>query len=162
VSFIHRYILSIDTFIGIVCTAICVYFLPDWIEMDLFISLLEVGIGVLSIVFSIFFAALAFIMSSSDDDFVKFLETNGHYSKLINTFRFTVLALFVALFYSIIFFIITTFCKHQESYEYIAEIFVLIFCFLFFYSLIATILSTLDAIKYSENRIKFLIPKQPK
>ncbi|MBR9916049.1 MAG: hypothetical protein GYB32_14750 [Algicola sp.] len=125
-------------------------------DFDLSLSLLEMGINVLSITFSIFFAALAFIMSSSDDEFVRFLEEDNLFSKLIGTFKWTVGSLFIALFYSIITYVIASFCAAGDRFEKFSEIILGGFCFLFFYSMIATILSTSDAVKYTQRRIKFV------
>lgn len=119
-------------------------------------SLLEMGIGVLSIIFSIFFAALAFIISASDDEFVAFLEKDGLFTRLIGSFKWTVLSLFLALIYSIIIYVITSFgMSKDESFE-MSEYVMTVFCFVFFYSLIATLLSTNDAIRYSKTRIRFI------
>lgn len=121
------------------------------------------GIGVLSIVFSIFFAALAFIISASDDDFVSFIEEKGLFTKIVNTFKWTVLSLFVALIYAILIYIVASYSiqyknKNDETFLHISII--AIYCFLFFYSLIATLLSTNDAIKYSKKRVKFVRKKK--
>jgi hypothetical protein len=153
---IIKYLLSYDTLVAVLLTLGCLYFLPQWISGDLIKDLLSMGIGVLSIIFSIFFAALAFIIGASDDEFVGFLEEYGLFTKLINTFKWTVGSLFVSLFYSIIVYIIASF-KLSESKDYVfSEILLAVFCFLFFYSLIATMISTNDAIKYSNRRIKYV------
>lgn len=159
---IETYILSWDTAIATALTLACLYFLPDLVEFSLALSLLEVGISVLSIVFSIFFAALAFIMSAGDDEFVAFLEEDNLFTYLIQTFKWTVGSLFIALLYSIIAFIIASFCQSSKNYAYFYEEVLVIFCFLFFYSLIATALTTNDAIKYSQGRIKFMEAKKSK
>ena len=161
-NFIKKYLLSLDFIIAILCTALCLLFLPDFVSMKLSISLLEMGIGVLSITFGIFFAAMAFIMGSGDDEFVSFLQELNVYKSIISSFKFTVFTLFFALFYSIITFIIVSFCEDNKSYSKISEYVIAVFCFLFFYSLIATALSTLSSIRYSESRVKFLELKNKK
>jgi hypothetical protein len=55
----------------------------------------------LSITFAVFFAALAIIMSGSDNEFVYLLEQEGDYSHILSTMRFTLLVLFAALMLSI-------------------------------------------------------------
>ncbi|WP_046745543.1 hypothetical protein [Kordia zhangzhouensis] len=151
----RTYIYSYDTIIAVTLTILCVFFMPSWTKGELIKDLLGMGIGVISIVFSIFFAALAFIIGASDDEFVSFLEEYGLFTKLINTFKWTVFSLFVSLLYSIIIYVIIAF-KLSESKTFIFhETLITIFCFLFFYSLIATMQSTNDAIKYAKRRIKF-------
>lgn len=122
-------------------------------------TLLEMGIGVLSIVFSIFFAALAFIISASDDDFVKFIEEEGYFTSIIDTFKWTVWSLFFALLYGIILYIVITFYNENNppvGSSKIHESAIAIYCFLFFYSLVATLQSTNDAITYSKARVKYI------
>jgi len=156
VKYFKKYILSFDTLIAFIASGVSFYAMPDYVSFDLSISIFEMGIGVLSITFSIFFAALAFIISSSDDDFVSFLQELKVYDKIINTFTITVVSLFVALVYSILAFIFTSFYKYKDASLSLNEWFLAIFCFLFFYSLIATALSTNDALKYSERRLRFI------
>ena len=154
-EFINIYVISYDTIIALILSAICLYLIPEWVGGGLVKDLLGMGIGVLSIIFSIFFAALAFIMSSSDNEFVKFLEKDKIFTGIINTFKWTVGSLFVALLYSIIVYIAIAF-KNELSENFVFSKYIIgLFCFLFFYSLIATILSTQDAIKYSNARIDF-------
>lgn len=160
IKIFRKYILSFDTIFSLVASFLCLYFSPSLIVGDLIKDLLGMGIGVLSIIFSIFFATLAFIISASDDNFVSFLEEEGLFTDLINSFKWTVGSLFVSLFFSIIIYSITTFnISYNESFE-MSEYILSVFCFLFFYSLIATILSTNDAIKYSKARIRFIKNKQ--
>jgi hypothetical protein len=157
-----KYIWSFDTIFSLITSMMCIYFLPNFINGDLAKDLLSMGIGVLSIIFSIFFAAIAFIISASDDKFVSFLEEEGLFTDLINSFKWTVGSLFIALFFSIIIYSITSFnITYNEDFK-VNEYILCVFCFLFFYSLIATILSTNDAIKYSKSRIKYINKKMTK
>lgn len=143
-------------FITSVIIAVVFYFiLPYWIKNDFAKNLYDIGISVLSIVFSVFFAALAIIISSSDDDFVRFLEQQGDYTAIIDTFKFSLFLLFVALVYSIILSIITSFWTNEKNINQQFH-FVVVFIFLFFYGLFATFNSTFDAIKYSKYRTDYL------
>jgi len=114
-KFVKKYILSLDTIISLLLTFACFYFLENWIKLTLAKSLFEMGIGVLSIIFSIFFATLAFIISASDDDFVKFLEEDSLFTELVESFKWTVFVLFFSLFYSVVCFIILTFCENNDK-----------------------------------------------
>jgi hypothetical protein len=122
-------------------------------------DLYAIGISVLSIVFSVFFAALAIIISSSDDDFVRFLEEDGGYTHLVATFRWTLAALFTALIYSLGAYGLTARGALVDKSTQ-PKHWVLIFGFLFSYSLLATYLSTRDAIAYAQRRTRFLSLKR--
>ena len=142
--------------------ALIIYFLfPHNVSNAFVKDLYGVGISVLSIVFSIFFAALAVIISTSDDAFVIFLEEEGLYTHLINTFKFTLMISFFSLIYSIVLYVITSnwlilLCMEQSIF------FFSFFIFLFSYSLTSTFSSCMDSIKYSHYRSKYLYLKNNK
>jgi len=148
-------LISWDFIIAILITS-GLYFLIDfWVDNAFVITAYQIGISVLSIVFSVFFAALAIIISSSDDDFVSFLDETGDYTAIISTFKFSLMILFFALVYSIVLTVITSYWinighKNQQFFFFI------LFTFLFSWGLFATLNSTLDAIKYSSFRTEYL------
>lgn len=148
-------IISWDFYISFLIAIVLWLIFPFWISNQFTTTLYEIGISVLSIIFSVFFAALAIIISSSDDDFVRFLEETGDYTAIIDTFKFSLSVLFIALLYSIILKAITS---YWISLKFINQqfYFVVIFGFLFFYGLFATFNSTCDAIVYSKFRTKYL------
>ena len=95
-----------------------------------------------------------------DDEFVKFLDETGDYKSIISSFKFSLSLLFIALLYSIVLTVISSYFKtlghiNQQFY------FLTIFIFLFSYSLLATFISTFDAIKYSSFRTEYLKIKKP-
>jgi len=154
-------IISWDFLLSCALSIVAWVILPYWVNNQFTITLYEIGISVLSIIFSVFFAALAIIISSSDDDFVQFLEEEGDYTAIIDTFKFSLSVLFIALVYSIILTAITSYWMiqnhiHQQYY------FIIIFSFLFFYGLFSTFNSTYDAIKYSKFRTIYLHRKKNK
>ncbi len=155
-TYIKKYILAFDTSISLILTLSLIYFAPESVSGKLIKDLLGIGISTLSVIFSIFFAALAFIISASDDEFVSFLEEEGLFTQLINHFKWTVGSLFIALVYSLIFYAVISFQLEQDANYNIIIYPLALFTFLLFYSLIATILSTNDAIRYSKTRLKFL------
>lgn len=153
---LKQYIISLDTIIAAGVTAVVILLLPCRVSGILVSEWLSMGISVLSIVFSIFFATLAFIISATDNEFIRFLEKNGDFTSIVNTFKWTLLSLFVSLIYSILLYGFVSYrvnaCKGFVLNEWFMGAFVL----MFFYSLVATILSTNDAIKFSEVRTKFI------
>lgn len=129
--------------------------LPALIKNELAKDFYGVGLSILAILFSVFFAALAIIMASTDDEFVKFMEAAGDYSRLISTMRFTLYSLFIALIVSILLYVYSAYrissgvgCQHWWLLDS--------FSFLFIYALFASLSTTHDAIRYSQNRVRFL------
>lgn len=136
------------------------YLLPYWVVNDFAHDLFGIGISVLSIVFSVYFAALAIIISSSDDDFVRFLEEEGEYTAIITTFQFSLAALFVALIYSLVLYAFTASWISQK-FESQPYWWLSIFSFLFLYGLFAALNSTFDSITYAKFRTRYLAIKKP-
>lgn len=152
-------IISWDFILAVIIAVGLTFVSSFWVSNTFVLTAYEIGISVLSIVFSVFFAALAIIISSSDDDFVNFLEEEGDYTAIIQTFKFSLLLLFIALVYSIILTLITSYWlnnEHKNQQYY----FIVIFTFLFSWSLFATLNSALDAIKYSTYRTQYLNTKK--
>jgi len=152
---LREIILSWDFIIAAFVTVAAFFLLDKNLANALCKELYNVGISVLSIVFSVYFAALAIIISSSDDEFVRFLEEVGDYSKLIATFRYTLALLFVSLMYSIALYSITSVWINDQILEQ-PNWFLLIFAFLFPYSLFGAVSVTVDAIQYAKYRSEFL------
>lgn len=154
--------LSWDFGISVIATITLAFALGDSVPIAFAKDIYGVGISVLSIIFSVYFAALALIMTSGDDEFVHFLEENGDFTAIVDTFRFSLLLLFGSLVYSIVVYIYTSvelYSKSPAASDAIqeqSEIFLWIFIFFFSYSLLAALGATLDSISYSVFRTKFL------
>jgi hypothetical protein len=118
-------------------------------------DVVSVGISVLSIVFSLFFASLTFIISSSNDEFVEFLVENQHYQNIIWAFKWTLGALFLSLAYSLVFYVHVSYIPKESSPLHVLWL-MEGFIFLFTYSLVASGFSTNDAIKYAKRRARFI------
>jgi ABC-type uncharacterized transport system fused permease/ATPase subunit len=154
-------ILSWDFVISIVLTLATAIFLPTMLKMSFCISFYNTGITVLSIVFSLFFAALAIIMTSSDNEFIEFLEEKNDFSALLCSFKITLAMLFLSLIYAIVLYISSDyFLKNNDPAFEQHKIFFLVFEFLFAYSLLSTALSVRDTIKFSDFRGQFLKMKK--
>jgi hypothetical protein len=130
-------------------------FAPAWVPDALVRDFYGAGIAVLSILFSVFFAALAIIMSSSDDDFVAFLEEEKGYTRIVGTFRFTLILLFAALLAALFLYAYTS-VRLQAKVEYQSRWWSLIFGFLFLYALLAAFLAALDSVAYAKYRSRFI------
>lgn len=148
---VKNVIISADFIVSFIVSLGFVVLMPNEISNVFSLSIYSIGISVLSIVFSVFFAALAVIITSPEDAFVEFLEEKGHYTRIINSFKYTLLLLFVALVYSIVVYFYTSYMISIDS-KYQCDIIVGLFIFLFSYSLYATFEATNDAINFSKYR----------
>jgi drug/metabolite transporter (DMT)-like permease len=146
---------SWDIWVALGAAGLAWFVLPSFVSNDLVINLYNVGISVLAIVFSVFFAALAIIISSGDNDFIQFLEETGDYSTIISSFRSALVLLFFALLYSLLIYASTAIWIAGKLTEQNSLWFVL-FVFLFIYGLTSTALSSFDAIRYASFRVRFL------
>lgn len=149
-------ILSWDFVGAIIITFITALIIPTYLPLQFCLSFYNIGITVLSIIFSIFFAALAIIMASSDNDFIEFLEVNNDFSALLDSFKITLIMLFISLLYSITLHVLTTYIIEENPDNTQNKTLFLVFEFLFSYSLFATGLSVKDTIKFSHFRSKYL------
>lgn len=150
-----------DFILATIGTLVALATLPAWIGNEYAKDLYEMGISVLSIVFAVFFTALAVIIAAGDDDFVMFLKEVDLYPRLVGTFRFTLWALFVALSYSVAAFTFTV-GSMAAGYKMQGKSILIGFVFLFGYGLFATVSSTHDALNYSRYRLEFLDIKRRK
>jgi hypothetical protein len=148
--------ISWDFFAAILVVIALYLFLPSLIPAKIVKPIYEVSISVLSVIFSVFFAALAVLITAGDNEFVRFLEEDGSYMKIIFTFKVTLILLFIALLFSIISFVtILPYTETNIQFVYSKEM-VILFAFFALYALFASINSTMDAIKYAEFRAEYL------
>ena len=111
---------------------------------------------------------MAIIMSSSDNDFIEFLEEKNTFTELLWSFKFTLFVLFLSLILSILLYSGTSYwieTNHNETWLQDYRLLLLLqFCFL--YGMIATWFSIIDTVKFSQFRSEFLkeqkIKKQKK
>jgi len=140
--------------------SVIVYFvLPEKVPNEFSRDIYNVGITSLSIIFSVYFAALAIIISSGDNDFIDFFEQEGDYTKLIKNFRYALWLLLIALLSSISLYTTTSFLIYQKEVNQVKYL-IVGFSFLSLYGLLATFMAANDAIKYALYRVKFIRSKQ--
>ncbi|RRR66870.1 MAG: hypothetical protein EI684_19930 [Candidatus Viridilinea halotolerans] len=148
---------SWDIWVAILVAAISGFALFPDIPNAFAKEVYNIGISVLAIIFSVYFAALAIIISSWDNDFVGFLQKRGYYERLIFAFLASLIILFTALVYSIFVFSLSAFWVAENSTPTRQSVYWFIgYSFWFAYGLFATISSSIDAIKYTQYRAKFL------
>jgi hypothetical protein len=155
---IRRVIWSPDLILAALIALTTAILCPSVISISMAKDFYGVGISVLSIVFSIFFAALAIVMSAGDNEFITFLHKEGAYTEIVWNFRFAVMILFTSLIVTLAEYVYAGF-RFSHKAEWHSKWFLVIFFFCFSYSLLAVCLAILDAIKYSSNRVKFLNSK---
>lgn len=148
-------LVSGDLLVAVAAVGALLAVVPRWVPLPLAKDLYGIGASVLSIVFSVYFAALAIVISSSDDRFIKWLEEDGIFSDLLWGFKVTLLCLFSALVLALALY---AWSGAQIAMDYRAQhrSGVILFAGLLIYSLCATLSTTLAAIKYAQKRSTFL------
>lgn len=148
-------LLGIDAFVSLILVVILVAFVPRSFPLVVARDFYALGASVLSIVFSVFTASLAIIISSPDDKFVQFLEAEDLYADILFGFKFTLLALFVALVYCIAAFGWTSYQNAQDITVQHSAGFITgsaLIC----YALAATLTSSIAAIRHARARADYL------
>jgi len=148
-------LLGADGFVTLLLIILLLGITPTAFPVTAAKDIYSLSSSVLSIVFSVFTASLAIILSSPDDKFVRFLEAEGFYQDILWGFVITLAALFVALVYSIAAFSWTSYqlgnkVPHQH------RVGIIVCAALLCYALGATLTSALSAIRYARTRAQFL------
>lgn len=145
---------------AVIVAGITPRFIPNATAQDLF----RVGTSVLSLLFSIFFAALAVIVSSANEEFLVWLASGtksgekGDYEKIVSAYRFSLLALFVALVVALWLFGYTSIRMGNGVHDQ-HKWFLVAFTFAFFYALFVAIQASFYAVKFSQFRNEFVVIK---
>lgn len=147
--------ISVDFLIAVIAVVLLLFLMPAKIDNVFAKDVYYVGISILSIVFSLFFAALAIIVSSSDDEFVKFLEKDNVFTEIVELYKIVLAELLLGLVYTFIIFGLTAY-KIAHNLEHQNRFLFLIFVFLFIYGIFAVFSTILNSIKYARERSKFL------
>lgn len=154
---IQSLVFSLDLILALVCSILVGKFIPDQISIEYVLSIFEIAITILSIIFSVYFAALTVIITAGDNQFVRFLEEGGLYSRITWTFKVTLGLLFFALLVSIILFVVTLPYKDSLVVEcYWPKNGFIIYVFIATWALFAAALATWDSIKYAEYRARYI------
>jgi len=153
---VESILVSWDWPLAAVLTVLLASQLPRGLSYQIANGIFEVSISILSIVFSVFFAALAILITSGDNEFVRFLEADGLYQGIVNTFRLTFALLAVALLTAIILFTTSLVPAGADPSPPFPAQLLIAFGFLGLYSLFAAVSASFDIIKYAQYRAKFL------
>jgi hypothetical protein len=154
---LKRIFIAWDLFAAIICAVLYVFLLTTPVTAEIIKEITALVVSTLSIIFSVFFAALAVLITSGDNEFVKFLQKFGAYSEIIWSYKFTLLVIFIALLFSIILYITALFEIPKRVPGVYPLIIMTPYVFLTIYALFCTMSSAIDAIKYAEYRTKYLI-----
>jgi hypothetical protein len=150
--------ISLDFIASLAIAVAIAIFVPEKLKLEFTKDIFEVAIAVLSIVFSVYFAALAVVITSGDNEFIDFLEEEGAYSHIIWTFKITLLLLFVALMISILLFVIVLpFADFEIAKMWFPNWGLALYALIALWSLFAAAMATLDAITYAEYRARFIM-----
>jgi hypothetical protein len=153
---LKSFFLTWDIYVSLAVVVVLGFLIKDDISLSIVKEILTVSISVLAIVFSVFFAAMAVLITAGDNEFVRFLEEDGSFKQIAGIFRVTLLLLFIALLISIILFVIIVSFSGEDDVYIFPKWGLLVYSFLALYALLSAINSSLDAIKYAELRARFL------
>jgi len=155
---IKRVISSWDLWISLMLSVTVWIFLPFFNPTTFLKNFYLAGLTTLSIIFSVYFAALSLIISSSDNSFIRFLKNKNIYAKILFNFKFTLTVVFIALLMAVALFL---FSGYQVAHEVDSQriLFLALFIFFFSYSLFSTFKTAKFAIEYADHRAKFLEKK---
>jgi len=152
---VKNILIAWDIWAALIITVVLRLLSPCYLPLGIVKVLSAVATSILSIIFSVYFAALAIIITSGDNKFVLFLEEEGHYTAIVGTYKFTLILLFVSLVTAIFMFGLATIAIDRH-YVLINAWPVLLSALLFLYSIFAVGNSAIEAITYSKFRVDFL------
>jgi hypothetical protein len=113
------------------------------------------SISVLAIIFAVFFAALAVIITAPVDDFIRFMEQGDQfYTELVRSYRWCLYWLFGALASGMVLFTRCAFVQHPESYHEPRWV-IVSFVSIVAYALAATLSAVGDCITFAQTRAEF-------
>jgi hypothetical protein len=156
---VRSILIGYDFKISIFLSVILYIILPDYLLMKFLITYYNIIITIVSIIFSLLFTAFSILMSSSDDDFIFFLNKDKIFDDLLWTFKVTLIALFGCLIFSLFLYVLTNYYIENSKYGEIWYQHKIVFCSLTLittYSLIATYLSIENTLIFSKFRSKYL------
>ncbi len=154
---IKRFLLAPDFCIAFIGAIFFALFANGPISSDLVKEITSTAITILSIIFSVFFAALAVMITSGDNEFINFLQRFGAYTQIVWSFKVTFFALLIALLSSLILYLTSIFQLSKPISGVYPWFFTTPYIFLTFYALLSTAAASVDAIKYAEYRTKYLL-----
>lgn len=157
------FIISYDFFISLLVGVVLYLFLPEYLSMKFVLEYYGTIISAIAIIFSLVFASCSILMSSSDDDYINFLNEKDDFDNLLWTFRITLISLFISLLYSLILYTGTSYILESAStagnWAQHKVLFISL-TVITAYSLIATYLSVENTLSFSKYRSRFLKMKK--
>ena len=158
---LQRIILGWDFLLAFLITIVVGLLLICGRDVPLHVAnqIFSMSIGLHSILFSVFFAVLAILITSSDDTFARFLEEDHSYTEILWSYKVTLLILFLALLLSLGLFILSLPYESSVPLEPMNPYptgALILFCFISAYALMATMNSCLEAIRYARYRVRFI------
>lgn len=151
---------SRDLGVALLIAGVAHFYLPREISNAFAKDVYRAGLSTLSIVFSVYFAGLAIIISSSHDEFVRWLEKFGVYLELTRRFQCTLWILFFALLLSLGVFTYTSYSERCAPYTQPKFLFTA-FCFFTLHALLATLAAANASIRYAQFRARYVKLQQP-
>lgn len=126
----------------------------EQISIRLAKDLFAVGTSVLAVIFSVYFASIAIIMSSGDQEFVGYLVHRGTFQKVLFGFKVTLWLLFGGLVASLGLYSMVS-VQIESGSRSIGELWLASYCFVVAWGIFATLEASLTAIRHSRVRVLF-------
>lgn len=151
--------LSWDFIISIITFIVAMTMLPQKIYSTTALGIYSVGVTTISLIFSIYFASIAFIFASGDEEFIRFLEENDSYTQLVSTYKYTLFILFITLIISLILLVLNNFIDAKIVAPINSKYIFALYFSISVYSLICVFNSALDSLNYAKYRVKHYFNK---
>ncbi|MFN8469369.1 MAG: hypothetical protein U0X20_27685 [Caldilineaceae bacterium] len=153
---------SWDLWLALSITVVLMIYVPREIPAKFAQEVFGVTIALLAIVFSVYFAALAILLASGDNDFIRFMTEDGSYYSILWAFKVTVILLFAALLASIALFSYAAYVEvlytnpNQNTVAVVPGWCIVTVAGLALYALFASVSSSVDAIRSAELRARYI------
>ncbi len=119
----------------------------------------QTAISVLSIVFAVFFAALAVVITAPSDDFIEFMQQDDGFGRLTWNFRWTLFCLCFALGFAMVL-ASRAAIRVASREEHELSAFLVTLCFAGVYALCAAAQAAGDCISFAHYRVKYLAMRE--
>lgn len=144
-----------DLWAALGVTAGVAIFSPEHMKAQLVKDVAGVTTSVLAVIFAVYFAAVAIIMSSGDDEFVRYLARKGRFEKVLFAFKVTLTVLFVGLISSFGIYVLSAVVASQDANGVVSKWWLVGATSVVAWGVFAALETALTALKHSQLRVLF-------
>lgn len=151
---------SRDFYAAAMAGLLVLLFAPDWVSLTLAKEVLSITVSVLAIIFSVFFAGVAVIITAGDNDFIAFLQLDGTFTRILWSYKATLMILFGALVFSLGFLLTVLVYSEMSpilpSSAYVPKWALVALAVASVWALFAALGAAADAILYANLRVRYI------